>query len=574
MPEGLGRKEPPLPYSSMLRSRITPLLITGLIFAIPLLVVESAYGSCSSPANPIEAENCLPGSPPDAWQIFGSGDATIQGFATDISVNVGQTIYFKVNTDATNYVLEIYRIGYYGGMGARQITVIHPSAQLPQAQPACVSDNATFLYDCGNWSVSASWQVPATTTPGLYLVHLVRQDTGGDSQIPFIVRNDASHSDIVYQTSDLTWQAYNPYGGHSLYGDTGFNLPQRAHKVSYNRPFNTRALEAATYLFNAEYPMIRWLEANGYDLTYISGIDTARYGSLLLNHKVFMSSGHDEYWDSIQRANVQAARDAGVNLAFFSGNEMFWKTRWENSVDGTNTPNRTLVCYKETLGDAVDPLDPPTCTGTWRDPSVSPPADGGRPENAVSGTLFMVNGSGPDNTDLSMKVPAADGKMRFWRNTSVAALASNQVATLPPGTLGYEWDVDAANSVRPAGLFHLSTATYTLTVDYLLDYGGLYGPGVATHNMTMYRAPSGALVFGAGSVQWAWGLDSNHDGDINPSPDPDMQQATVNLFADMGVQPATLQPGLQSATSRRIRYLQFPRLPHQCRGPPLTPALQ
>ena len=248
MPEGiLGRKEPPLRYSSMLHSRITSLLITGLIFAIPLLVVESAYGSCSSPANPIEAENCLPGSPPDAWQIFGSGDPTIQGFATDISVNVGQTIYFKVNTNATNYVLEIYRIGYYGGMGARQITVIHPSAQLPQAQPACVSDNATFLYDCGNWSVSASWQVPATTTPGLYLVHLVRQDTGGDSQIPFIVRNDASHSEIVYQTSDLTWQAYNPYGGHSLYGDTGFNLPARAHKVSYNRPFTTRSLEASTY---------------------------------------------------------------------------------------------------------------------------------------------------------------------------------------------------------------------------------------------------------------------------------------------------------------------------------------
>jgi len=81
----------------------------------------------------------------------------------------------------------------------------------------------------------------------LYLVHLVRQDTGGDSQIPFIVRNDASHSEIVYQTSDLTWQAYNPYGGHSLYGDTGFNFPARAHKVSYNPPFTTRSLEASTY---------------------------------------------------------------------------------------------------------------------------------------------------------------------------------------------------------------------------------------------------------------------------------------------------------------------------------------
>ena len=266
--------------------------------------------------------------------------------------------------------------------------------------------------------------------------------------------------------------------------------------------------------------MVRWLEANGYDVSYTSSVDATRHGGLLLNHKTLMSSGHDEYWDPIARQNVEAARDAGINLAFFSGNEMFWKTRWENSEDGTNTPYRTLVCYKETLGDAVDPFDPPVWTGTWRDPSKSPPADAGLPENAVTGTLFMVNGPGADNVDLAMQVPAADGKMRFWRNTSIARLTGQQVATLPPGTLGYEWDVDAANQARPAGLFHVSTAAYTLTTDLLLDYGGVYGGGVATHNMTMYRAQSGALVFGAGSVQWAWGLDKNHNGDINPNPSP------------------------------------------------------
>ncbi len=98
-----------------------------------------------------------------------------------------------------------------------------------------------------------------------------------------------------------------------------------------------------------------------------------------------------------------------MNLAFFSGNEVFWKTRWENSIDGTNTPYRTLVCYKETLGPnsspsaaaAIDPLDPPTWTGTWRDNTKSPPADGGRPENALTGTMFMVNGPGTDNPGKS-----------------------------------------------------------------------------------------------------------------------------------------------------------------------------
>jgi Domain of unknown function (DUF4082)/Bacterial Ig domain/Carboxypeptidase regulatory-like domain len=521
----------------------------ALLVCASLLSVQPAYGSCSSPANPIEAENCLPGNPPSDWQINGSGDPTIQGFATDISVNAGQTINFKVNTDSTSYVVEIYRMGYYGGQGARRITILTPSVSLPQAQPACVTDNSTFLYDCGNWAVSASWQVPANATSGLYFAHLLRSDTGGDSHVFFVVRNDAGTSNILYQTSDLTWQAYNDYGGHSLYGDASeFNLPVRGLKVSYNRPSDTRNFEAATFLFNAEYPMIRWLEANGYDVSYFTGVDAVRNSSLILNHKVYLSSGHDEYWDATQRANIKAARDAGVNLAFFSGNEMFWKTRWENSFDGTNTPYRTLVCYKESYGDAVDPLDPPIWTGTWRDPTKSPPADGGQPENAITGTLFMVNGPGTDNTNLSIKVPQSDGQMRFWRNSSVANLATNQVATMPSGTLGYEWDVDGENSVRPAGLFYLSTATYTLTSDFLLDYGVTYGAGIATHHATMYRAPSGALVFGSGTVQWAWGLDSNHDGTITPAPDPNMQQATENLLADMGVQPATLQPGLQPAS--------------------------
>jgi Domain of unknown function (DUF4082)/Bacterial Ig domain len=534
-------------HFSQIRTNVVLAAAVTLLIATLLITAPSAHASCTSPANKIEAENCLPGTPESQWQIVGSGDSTIQGFTTDISVNIGQTVYFKVSTNARAYNLEVYRLGYYGGDGARLITVLTPSAPLPQVQPACLTDNTTMLLDCGNWAVSASWQVPTTATPGLYLIHLVRSDTGAESQIPFVVRDDSSHSNIVYKTSDSTWQAYNSYGGHSLYGATEFDINNRAYKVSYNRPYNTRANSYTSFIYNAEYPMIRWLEANGYDVTYISSIDASRSGNLLTNHKIFMSSGHDEYWDGVERTNVEAARDSGVNLTFFSGNEIFWKTRWENSIDGTNTPYRTMVCYKETFGNAADPQDPPTWTGTWRDPTKSPPADGGRPENALTGTLYKINGPGTDNTDLSMQVPAADGKMRFWRNTSIANLAANQTKTLPAGTLGYEWDIDPLNSVRPAGLFYLSTATYNLTTDYLLDYGGTYGMGAATHHLTMYRAPSGALVFGAGTVQWSWGLDSDHDGDVDPDPDLNMQQATVNLFADMGAQPATPQAGIQLA---------------------------
>ena len=541
-------------------------MIRNLLAVVLAVLVGGAvaFASCSAPQNPIEAENCQPGSPSSQWDVgINNGDLNLVGFATDISVNAGQTINFKIRSSYSSYQMNIYRMGYYGGMGARLITSIQPSVQLPQTQPACLTDSTTNLIDCGNWGVTASWQVPTTVTSGIYFVHLVASN-GGNNHIVFIVRNDASHSDLLFQTSDETWQAYNewgpgitqgqPSGGHSLYGPTGaFDITNRAYKVSYNRPFHTRDFEdeALSFMFGPEYAMVRWLEANGYDVSYFTGVDAARNGSLILNHKVYLSVGHDEYWSGPHRANVEAARAAGIHLAFFSGNEVFWKTRWENSTDGSNTPYRTLACYKETYANAViDPQDPPTWTGTWRDPRFSPPGDGGRPENALNGTIFMVNGPGSDNTNLSIKVPQADGQMRFWRNTTIADLSPGQTATLPAGTLGYEWDEDLDNGFRPAGTFDLSTATYTMTSDLLLDYGETYGAGTAVHHMTMYRAASGALVFGAGTAQWPFGLDGTHDNPLGASttPDPDMQQATVNLLADMGAQPVTLQGGLLLAT--------------------------
>ena len=530
------------------RFLLSTLVLLALVF--PGLL----RASCTAPANAIEAENCLPGTTQSSWDVStgDAGDPSIQGFADQISVNVGGTINFKINSAAT-YTIDIYRMGYYQGNGARHITSITPSPLPAQAQPACATDSSTNLVDCGNWAISASWTVPTTAVSGIYFAHLIRTDTGGDSQIVFVVRNDSSTSNILFQTSDETWEAYNDWGGHSLYGPTrAWDITNRAYKVSYNRPFDTRSFENASFVFYAEYPMVRFLEANAYDVSYFTSVDAARSGSLITQHKLYLSVGHDEYWSKDKRTSITAARDAGVNLAFFSGNEGFWKTRWENSIDGTNTPYRTLVTYKETLLETqIDPLDPSTWTGTWRDPTFSPPDDGGQPENAVTGTLFRVNGCGADNTDLSIMIPAADGQMRFWRNTPIAAQTASQTWTLLGGSLGYEWDVDEDNGFRPAGLFHLSTATYSLTTDYLLDYGSLYSSGTATHHLTLYRAPSKALVFGAGTVQWSWGLDSNHDvycANAGYPSDINMQQATVNLFADMGIQPGALQGGLQVAS--------------------------
>src|SRR5215212_419100 len=495
----------------------------------------AAAAPCDQPiANEIACENTKPGNPASEWDVSGAGSNSIQGYATSIGVDQGQTVSFKVDTAASDYRIDIYRMGYYGGSGARKITTIQPSASLPQNQPGCQTATATGLIDCGNWGVSASWAVPADAVSGIYLAKLVREDaTAGSSHMVFVVRDDDGGSDLLFQTSDTTWQAYNQYGGNSLYVG---NPDGRAYKVSYNRPFTTRGTGAEDWVFNAEYPMVRWMERNGYDVSYTTGADADGLPAELLEHKTFLSVGHDEYWSGTQRANVEAARAAGVNLAFFSGNEIFWKTRWENN-------HRTLVTYKETHANAkIDP-EPFIWTGTWRDPRFSPPADGGRPENALSGQLFQVN----DGATTAIRVPAADGKMRFWRNTTIASQAAGATATLPTGTLGYEWDEDTDNGYRPAGSFRLSSTTVA-NAPALTDYGSTFGSRTVDHNMTLYRAQSGARVFGAGTVQWAWGLDANHDRG-SAAADVRMQQATANLFADMGAQPSTRQTDLVAATA-------------------------
>jgi hypothetical protein len=530
-------------------------LLLGSVGALVLGVPQVAVaGPCDQPiVNPIVCENSKPGTPQSVWDLpitgsddgSGAGDPSIQGFATQISVNHGETVHFKISTNANAYHIDIYRIGYYQGNGARYITTVLPSVSLPQSQPACLFDSTTRLTDCGNWAESASWAVPSDAVSGVYIADLIR-DSGkqGMSQIIFIVRADDSHSDLLVQTSDETWQAYNRYGGYSLYYPS---IGSRAYKVSYNRPFTTRGYADESFFFSAEYPMVRWLEANGYDVSYLTGVDTASRGSLLLNHPVFLSVGHDEYWSGEQRANVEAARAAGVDLAFFSGNESYWKTRWESSIDGTSTPYRTLVTYKETL--ASKKIDPsPLWTGTWRDPRFSPPADGGRPENALTGQLFTVDCcTSHDQQIYPITVPAADGKMRLWRNTSVANLAPGDVATLSAATLGYEWDEVVDNGLLPGGIVEMSTSTQYVQ-QHLIDYGNTYAAGYATHHLTLYRASSGALVFGAGTIRWSWGLDNHHDSDVSVV-DSRMQQATVNLLADMNVQPGSLQPGLVPATA-------------------------
>ena len=300
-------------------SKSTTNTLTGNSLSTSSLSTTST--AAASTTNKIVLENQKVGNPVSEWGIDGSGSANIEGFATDISTNVGKTVNFKINTNSNNYRIDIYRLGYYGGLGARKIDTIQHTGV--QTQPTPLRDAATGLVDAGNWSVSASWNVPADAVSGVYIAKLTRQDgTAGVNEIPFIVRDDASRSDIIFQTADQTWQAYNPWGGANFYGGNGPATGQgasRAYAVSYNRPITTRGGTLAAgpqdYIYGAEFPAIMWLEQNGYDVSYMSGVDADRNGALIKNHKMYLDVGHDEYWSGPQRDNVEAARDAGVNRA-------------------------------------------------------------------------------------------------------------------------------------------------------------------------------------------------------------------------------------------------------------------
>ncbi|PZN55340.1 MAG: hypothetical protein DIU65_06355, partial [Proteobacteria bacterium] len=415
--------------------------------------------------NPIVLENQKQGSPESEW-LIDQGDPTIEGFAAQFSLNHGETVDFKINTDSTNYRIDIYRLGYYGGDGARKVATINRTLTSAQVQPDPLFDPATKLVDAGNWDVSASWAIPSDAVSGVYFALLTRLDgSGGQNMIPFIVRDDEAPSDITFQTSDTTWQAYNWWGGYNFYGGIDQGGHQgRASAVSYNRPIITRdggfAAGPQDFIFGAEYPAIRWLEQNGYDINYISGIDTARSGEQLLNSKIFLSVGHDEYWSADQRSNVEAARDAGVNLAFLSGNEVYWETRWAPSIDGSGTPYKTLISYKERWDNAD--VDPGHTTSTWRDPQFG----SGQPENALTGTIFTVDSYRLD----TITIPYDLSNFRFWSNTEVANIQPGQVYSLTPNLLGYEWDSDLDNGARPGGLINLSSTTVDVN-SLLLDYG-------------------------------------------------------------------------------------------------------
>ena len=412
---------------------------------------------------------------------------------------------FKVKTDASNYRLDIYRLGWYGGLGARMVTTVLPSAALPQSQPECifaVCDAARRLRQLGRSprrgrsrrmlsraSTSRSWC--ATTPAG--------RATSSSSSA-----TTQSHADLLFQTSDTTWQAYNRYGGYSLYSASPAG---RAYKVSYNRPFDTRAHTNESFLFSGEYPMIRWLERNGYDVSYVVGD----------RHRPARSRAPR----ASRRSSLSATTSTGrARSARTSRRRETPASTWRSSA-ATRSSGRPGGSRASTA--ARRRTRPSSRTRRPRRARRSIPAAGvdgdlARPEVQPTGGRRPAR-EPADRHDRSRSTPTARTRSRSRRASGRCASGATRTSRrcppagrrrFPLGTLGHEWDEDLDNGYRPAGLMRLSSTTLAVP-SYIQDYGDVYGPGTGTHSLTLYRAPSGALVFAAGTVQWDWGLDEVHD---------------------------------------------------------------
>jgi hypothetical protein len=517
----------------------------------------SNYEKSALATNPTARENQKPGTAD--WELENPATKReIEGYASLTSVNLGGEIKLFVNTKEPNYTIEIFRTGWYDGLGGRRMN--DPIVRKAIRQPPPREDEASGLIEC-DWKDPYILRIPdrhSDWTSGIYLAKLTAGGTSKQSYIIFAVRDDDRKSDILFQSSVTTFQAYNNWGYKSLYRWNSH--AKQAYKVSFNRPYAMSPNRKAAYGIGAgefltnfqpkrrtssagwEYNMVRWLEKEGYDVTYATNIDTHFNSRLLLSHKAFLSVGHDEYWSRDMRENIEAARDEGVSLGFFGSNICYWQIRLEPSRI-TGEVNRTVVAYKE-MAD-LDPLggfkaevgavnssveiaaagqlnygigkperdrtataynQPPALyslvTTRWRDSSV------GSPEDALIGVMYETF---QVNSDIVIDLSAPD-----WLLDKTDLKHGDKL----PGLLGYEVDRIFGNA--PKNLVRIAHSPYP------------HGGGTRYADMTVYTANSGAKVFATGSMQWAWGLDNYNAPELrSPVLNAGAQQITRNVLAKL-----------------------------------------
>jgi hypothetical protein len=455
-----------------------------------------------SGASAVARENALPGD--RGWQLDAGVSTTfIQGYAGVVSALPGDTVPLYISTaQPSRYDLTVYRIGWYGGLGGRALYTEHGLVGVPQGTwtlheglvgcAHCALDPTTHRLEA-RWQQSATLSLGATWLSGVYLIKLTAAHQG-ESYIPLVVRNDTGTTAALANLPVSTYQAYNVWGGYSTYGhiDRAGQLSERdrAVEVSFDRPYD-RSAGAGDFL-SWDIHLVRWMERAHLDVSYTTDPDVHAHPESLLRHRIFVVMAHDEYYTLAMRDGVERARDAGVNLAFMGADAIYWQNRFASDFRGQM--DRTLICYKvQSDSNGHDPTAQPTrdplypqlpalVTTRWRDAII------GRPESNVIGLMYA--GIVANNTRPDWVVSAPTAEPMFY-DTGVRTGMH-----VRGGILGYEYDGAGPSSATPAGLVILARSRVVSRY------------GATTVAMTSYyRAPSGALVFDAGSIWWGWGLD-------------------------------------------------------------------
>ncbi|QRK09523.1 hypothetical protein JQX13_05140 [Archangium violaceum] len=439
-----------------------------------------------SQPNPIPEENKLPGD--RRWR---GGSAAPEGalefYTSTESAAAGEVVGVKVSTDTeTAVTAELFRIGYYGGAGARKVWSGGPFRT--GAQAPCERDVPTARIEC-DWNDTFSIPIDPSWVSGLYVVKLSLPD-GGMRFTPFVVR-DQRAADILYTPNFTTYQAYNTWGGTSLYFDAAMATPfGRAREVSFNRPYKDSNGAGKTFYLDINF--IQLMEREGYDVTYGTQLDFMRFSNLLEGIGAFVIAAQDEYWPVEERDQVEAALAGGkTSLVYFGGNGGYWRVRFRSDTKGN--PLRTQVCYKN-----ESDLDPqPGSTVRFRD------APSNRPESNLFGAMY-------EGWQLVMfPMVVADASHWLFEGTGLTQ------GTLLQGLLGYEYD-KAFPSLpgAPSGV-RISMSSPVVS-----------GEGVPSYSTAVdYTTPQGRLVFSAGSICWGLGLGT--DPELR---DPRVERMTLNVL--------------------------------------------
>ncbi len=423
---------------------------------------RSSGGAASAQGPGIVAENAKPGTV--GWQVSKVGSPhEIEGWADRTSILPGQPVGLHVSTTARSYTVHAIRVGWYGGALGRQVWVSPSQPGVRQNPFRIIGTVHTVTTD---WPVSLT--LPTGDWPnGNYLLRL-DADTGAQRYVPLQIRQSTAAGRVVVVSADTTWQAYNAYGGYSLYHGPDGATASRARVVSFDRPYGTETGQGASEYMENLRPLVSLVEKLGIDADYVSDTDLDQDPHLLDGARAVLFSGHDEYWSVTMRQALLDARDRGTNLGFLGANTGYRHIRLQGGATGAA---RTEVCYKNPQEDPETATDPSLATGQWRYPPDP------RPESVLTGAFYQSN---PVKADLVVVDPQS------W----LLAGTGTHAGSVLPTVVAPEYDRIDLSVPTPRPIEILSHSP--LTVHGRHDFS----------DSAYYTVPSGAAGFDAGSIAW------------------------------------------------------------------------